>query len=160
MVRSSPRIHFESGASVFAVLCFLPMNGAGPGAPEPGDSRGVTTGGTTGSRALGSDIERHGVHGATHSPNKISQTQISQTQISPPTPMPPARDRHCRPPTSPPPPPPPLGKFVFPVIFRIRLAHYCSTVVRRRNSSLGKPAQPLTYGGFTAAKTHPGRKKL
>ena len=41
------------------------MNGAGPCAPEPGDSRGVTTGGTTGSRALGSDIERHEVHGAT-----------------------------------------------------------------------------------------------
>ena len=50
----------------FSVLCFLPMNGAGPSAPEPGDSRGVTTGGTMGSRALGSDIERHEVHGATH----------------------------------------------------------------------------------------------
>ena len=34
------------------------MNGAGPGAPEPGDSRGVMTGGTTGSHALGSSIER------------------------------------------------------------------------------------------------------
>ena len=42
------------------------MNGAGPSAPEPGDSRVVTTGGTMGSRALGSDIERHEVHGATH----------------------------------------------------------------------------------------------
>ena len=41
------------------------MNGAGPSAPEPGDSRVVTTGGTMGSRALGSDIERHEVHGAT-----------------------------------------------------------------------------------------------
>ena len=41
------------------------MNGAGPSAPEPGDSRGVTTGGTTGSHALGSSIERHEVHGAT-----------------------------------------------------------------------------------------------
>ena len=42
------------------------MNGAGPSAPEPGDSRVVTTGGTMGSRALGSNIERHEVHGATH----------------------------------------------------------------------------------------------
>ena len=42
------------------------MNGAGPGAPEPGDSRGVMTGGTTGSHALGSSNERHEVHGATH----------------------------------------------------------------------------------------------
>ena len=72
VVRSSPRIHFESGASVFAVLCFLPMNGAGPSAPEPGDSRGVMTGGTMGSRALGSDIERHEVHGATQTATRVA----------------------------------------------------------------------------------------
>jgi len=108
VVRLSPRIHFESGASVFAVLCFLPMNGAGPSAPEPGDSRGVTTGGTMGSRALGSDIERHEVHGATHgcgsatTPGPASPAQ--QHHSLPPHVNQPHRPTDLRGPTTPSPP--------------------------------------------------------
>ena len=41
------------------------MNGIGPRAPEPGDSRVVTTGGPRATRMLGPDTERHEVHGAT-----------------------------------------------------------------------------------------------